>query len=174
MNILFLDFDGPLFSNRAIVTIPENSKPSTIPVGLQNNSIISYWKMDPLAVQMLNTLYDYHPFTTVISSMWGNFLSKEEVLCLFFQNGLNLHLHENWVTPRKTNSDRANEISWWIDRNPHKDYIILDDPASGGYLSSAEALIEFNIKPERVFLVDTDNGIDYMTFNSLRRIVHTW
>ena len=53
--VLFLDFDGPLFPDRYIRFDPEQVKP--YPGRVDMPDIVTYWKMDPLAVQMLNFLH---------------------------------------------------------------------------------------------------------------------
>lgn len=183
--VLFLDFDGPLFSERFIKYHPLNRKP--YPGRVDQNELVDYWKMDDLAVIILNELMDHHAFETVVSSSWKNFCDREQVEDLFDVNGLNLQLHEKWCTERIVRNHefgmyhsgygyagkclRASEIELWVNDHKPTDYMIIDDPWSGSSLDDRNAHgLNFN----RIVLVDPQVGLSVSEIDRLRNIVRTF
>ncbi len=136
-NVLFLDFDGPLFPSRTIQWHPDNrarTYPGTVLKGLSNPHSPRYWKMDEISVDMLNELYKVYAFDTVVSSSWRRVCSLEFIEELFQVNGLNLTLHEDWDTPTRTfrNCRRSEEINEWMEAHPDvEDCMVIDDRSSG-------------------------------------------
>ena len=177
--VLFLDFDGPLFSDRVIGFHPDNSRPYPGAEKLNPGYTLTYWKMDEIAVSMLNKLYSIHPFDTVISSTWKTFASREFIEELFKINGLNLHLHQDWDTPRITfkRCRRIEEIIDWLDKHPdYAECIVVDDPWSGESICSyREAKTENKRIPNRnIVIVDPTIGLEVNHYSAMRRIVEVW
>jgi hypothetical protein len=170
--IIFLDFDGPLFSTRAML-FPENKLHAKMPEHLKDvlHPFISYWRMDPIAVTMLNQAIEITNAEVVISSTWRELHTKEEILALFDVNGLKVVLHDHWCTPRNTESgshltkyhphrSRFEEIQDWLNEHPEiVKWVSIDDDTS---------IKQFPQK-HRV-LVDDNNGIMY---NDYIRILET-
>lgn len=192
-NVLILDFDGPLWPDRVIKHHPLNRNPveteriQRLMVANGDSfgaAALTYWKMDETAVGMLNQIMEIQPFYTVVSSSWRDFCSKETILMLFEENGLNLQLHEHWMTPLidrgmyggyygAKDQDRLLEISRWVAN--HKDtlgeFAILDDPGSGGVLMDDNHVRHAGIDPARVVLVDYTIGMELEHFRQLRDIL---
>ena len=175
--VLFLDFDGPLFPERQIRHSPSMQH---YPGTRTFHPFISYWQMDETSVRQMNALYYIYQFDTVVSSSWAHYVDREDVEELFQVNGLNLHLHTNWTTPRKLSSYRSNEISWWLDEyTEHREndtyvapaHIILDDPWSG---SSLDGGAHEDFAFQKPFMIDPDMGIDSDCFKNMKRVVESW
>lgn len=171
--ILFLDFDGPLFSNRIIRYHPGNTymNPAVKFIRDQCERIdpviaqgVSYAYMDPASVGILNRLQDYHKFYTVISSTWRSFMDKRGVLELFKLNDLDLVLHDDWCTPFSNSCVRMGDIyQWCSDRRgaDYYDWIIIDDISSGTTLGNPYLVEELfgEGTSERVVMVDEEIGL---------------
>lgn len=178
MRVLFLDLDGPLWSDRVIRHHPDNDtsghpKYKAIrDIAIQNGdtflaSCLTYWKMDDVAVHFLNKLM---PFTTVISSSWRELASKETLEYIFEVNNLKLQLHSDWstkATPRLgwefyRQNDRLGQIVEWFNRHKDEisDYAILDDPSSGGSLVSDGLVRSVGLDPTKVILVNPEIGLE--------------
>jgi hypothetical protein len=173
MNVLFLDFDGPLFPDRIILHHPDNFKkyPGNI-----NNRHLDYWKMDEVAVSMLNKLYNFQPFYAVISSTWRTLFSVDEIRDLFQVNGLNLPLLDNdyWRTTEFKDSyvcTRLIEIENWVTRYQPNNYLILDDNTSG---HSLQFLDNSFIDVKNTILVNYDLGISTYDFKQMWNILKSW
>ena len=68
--VVFMDFDGPLFSSRALM-LPQNNEYAEYFLNELNlNPLVSYWYADPVAVSMLNQLMKVRSFKMVISNNW--------------------------------------------------------------------------------------------------------
>jgi hypothetical protein len=180
--VLFLDLDGPMFPDRYIRFAAENRSP--YPGRFSMPDIVDYWKMDPMSVELLNFLYDLHPFTVVLSSSWKKFVNRAQCQDLFVTNGLNLKLiddEKEWCTIRLdrggnsnyrygTGCVRAAEIAEYVIRHNVEEYIILDDPQSGSSLDDRDV----NLDPARIVLVDPDVGIGSTDYMRMNYIVKTW
>ena len=167
--VLFLDFDGPLFPERANVFHTNKFPVPKEITEVDIKGIISYWKMDPIAVTMLNSLMELHQFDTVVSSSWRIVVDKPSILALFKANNLNLELHKDWET-RSITGGRGVEIKDWLGRHPEykNRYVILDDPWSGGDVEDGL------FKQEQIVLVDPHNGIDFFSFKQLIEAMANW
>lgn len=166
-NVIFLDFDGAMYSNRVILHHPDNA---SIPDHLYLYPFLYYWRMDEVAVGMLNKLFDLTYYELVISSTWSSLLSKDEIKLFLDANDIKAPMHEIWTTPKKLSSYRANEISWWLRENECKDYMIIDDESSGQFLRSFH---EDGILRNLV-MVDADHGMSLENFAQMKNIVETW
>lgn len=164
VNVLFLDLDGPVFPDRYIRCCPEQS---AIPQSLKNIEGITYWKMDPMSVSMLNRLYDIHKFKTVISSTWRRFVNKEQMQALFAENDLELQLHDEWMTPISSYHCRHGEIKTWLDMNEVNDYMAIDDNESGHHL-------DIIMPADKIVMVNIEFGISIDNFMKMLRIVSKW
>jgi hypothetical protein len=166
-NVILLDFDGPLFSSRAIRFLPKNHAlhPSvkdycaTLESQLWAQATSYIW-MDPIAVAILNKVYQDYPYEIVVSSSWAEFSSRDELRRLFDMNGIEAEFHDDWVTPRERTSFRITEVSQWIRTHPLANYVCIDDPQSGDYLVDEKSLLHHSIEPERVIIVDPEIGIE--------------
>ena len=172
MQILFLDFDGPIFPEK-IHTYPENqglySADKCSMLGL--HPYVTYWKADPDAIDMLNVLYDVHKYKLVISSSWADdwLHQREHIENVLQANGLVYDLHEMWRTPRDQHT-RSEQIAHWLSMNPDVGdrYVILDDVVSGRELSDDTSVAAVGLNPNNVILVDVESGMtrrDYDRIN---------
>ncbi len=190
--VLFLDFDGPVWPDRVIKFHPDNHMDNAqlqyIIEQMELNGdtfgakCMTYWRMDPVAVEMLNRLMEIQPFYTVVSSTWREFCSKETIQLLFNENGLNLELHKHWMTPLAStfresyvNKDmlRLMEIKRWLAN--HDDtvgpYAVLDDPSSGGVLMDDNHVRGVGMDPQAVVLVDPCIGMEMFHYDQLRKLL---
>lgn len=176
MNILFLDFDGPLFPTR-VFALDENlpSKSQSICKKLEIHDFINYWKMDHIAVNMLNNIYDITNYQIVVSSSWAELNTLEAIQNLFEENQIKAPIHKNWMTPRdKIYLNRAAQIAAWLSTNNCKNYLILDDVASGTGLFDQDDILEAGINQQSIFLVNEDNGIDWYTYQNIIQFIKKW
>lgn len=189
--VLLLDFDGPLYSARAINHMEQNRDP--VMIGRVAESMremgdheaaanLSYWKMDPVAVDMLNGLMQLYPFETVISSTWRRDCSISTIKYLFDINGLKLKLHEHWRTdlppPGHTPGtyryiDRLTHVSQWIKEHEHTvgSYAVLDDWDSGDSLQDPVLVRNAGLDPSKIVLVDYFNGIGHEDYLRLKELL---
>ena len=124
-HIVFLDFDGPLFPEK-ILLLAENNDDNFMLKELNLHPMVTYWKMEPCIIAMLNQLYEIRPYFIVVSSSWGTLHSKEQIETLFASNGLNVPLHEHWKLILNENFKTKN-IENWLKNNKIADYMIIDD-----------------------------------------------
>ena len=186
MRVLFLDFDGPLFSDRVIKFHPENKYTNDILRKFTNRcndngdtfgaKTTSYWKMDEVAVGMLNNLMDLNNFRVVVSSTWRHLYSRESIEYLFLLNDLRVVLHDDWCTRLREDCgmyapqssyyrhNRRTEIEEYINRHDITDYAILDDPSSGMDLTEHKA-------QERVVLVNPFIGMELEHYQQLKDLL---
>ena len=132
MNILFLDFDGPL--------IPTCMPQPPLPEELQainrakGTLLLTDWQMEVFTVSALNHLAQNSKFQVVVSSSWREHFSKEEIITIFKANSLRLwdKLHADWKTG-SINSSRAMQIRMWLEEHEgeYQDFVVLDDEVSG-------------------------------------------
>ena len=117
-----------------------------------------YWKMDPVAVELLNSIYDITQCECVISSSWREICSKNDIQALFDLNGLRLPFHDDWETPRVLLSHhRGEEILSWVEDHPEvTKWIAVDD----------DKLIAKFPKSHKC-LVTEDNGILYADYKHI-------
>lgn len=111
--VILLDIDGPMIPVRAFF-LPNQTPLASI--------------FDPCATGMLLKLLNETDAKLVISSTWGT-KGRDRCEELLSTNGIDpLHLHDDWVTPRKFSSSRFHEIKWWLDRHPEvTHYVAIDD-----------------------------------------------
>ena len=170
-NILFLDFDGPLFPYNS--TDPYQKIRGNWPAELtRDNPFLEYWTMDKEAVIKLNTLKEIKPFITVISSGWKDYVSLEDIKTLFKLNGLNMDIHPTDPIAKDKSetyfATREDDILAWLGKNCHiENYLVLDDPNSGVGLWDTNRL-------KNVFLVDPFEGIDEETYQAMIEVVENW
>lgn len=190
--VLLLDFDGPLWSDRVIKFHPENKDKHPKMEHLRNKMIefgdtfvaatLTYWKMDEVAVGMLNHLMEVKPFKTVISSSWRELCSKETIQYILFMNNLKLDLHHDWLTDirpagfsygSKAYSDRLSDVHRWIVQHKDEisDYVILDDPSSGGSLTDDKLVKQVGLDPSRVVIVNEEVGMEIDHFLTIKEIL---
>jgi hypothetical protein len=171
--VIFLDLDGPLFSDRVIKYDWDNLKEQ-----YHFNPHISYWKMDSVAVGILNLFYEKNKFEFVISSSWRLLHTKSDLTELFKLNNLIAPITSgDWETKefQETGCNRANEIGDWIIRNKCDRYIILDDADSGaslGYLISGIGRNEYTktINEDNIILVNSHIGLDHGNYEKMLEI----
>lgn len=195
-NVLFLDFDGPLWSDRVIYHHPDNTdenhptrfalKEAMIANGDSFGAAsLTYWRMDAVAVHMLNQIMEIQPFFTVISSGWRDFCSRKTIEHILDLNGLNLQLHQHWMTDlrppdgdydifqRPPKEERGHQISRWLKNHDGevRNYAILDDPGSGGSLIDDSFVRHIGLSPNHVVLVDHAIGMERFHFKQLRDLL---
>lgn len=174
MNVLFLDFDGPLFPYN------KNDNQPPKPKELDIHPFIHYWQMDESAVSLLNELRLTHPFKTIISSSWNRLCSVDSMKKLFEVNGLNLDLHDDPIARKRVvyhDWSRADHIKFWLTNNFVKDYIILDDMDSGtgfDFQFQGGESVDLISGLRNVFIINPVYGIDKKTAEGMRKIVRNW
>ena len=165
-NVIFLDFDGPLFTERAIFydkwTTPHPQFRYNIP----------YWKMDAFSVEFLNHVYSTTPFYTVVSSSWRNLIDddercKEFIEELFYVNGLKLPLHNTDFRTSPTIGSRFAAISDWIERHNPSDYLIIDDRESGPEL-------DILADPSRLIMTNCETGFTNLNCVMTLNVTSKW
>lgn len=175
-NILFLDFDGPLFPDVVIKFHPFNRL--EYPGNERFPGDITYWKMSEVSVEMFNMLNDRFKFKTVVSSTWKRFIGKVQTEELFEMNGLRLQLHDDWSTKDLraiARMDdyyrclRSTEIKEWIDRQKVEKYLIVDDPWSGSSLD-----VDGTIPKHTIVMVNPDVGPSTDDYNAMHNIMRQW
>ena len=177
-NIVFLDFDGPMFPKR-ILLLEENRVHSKLnrSVELDLHPYINYWKMDPVAICMLNRLYDISYYELVISSSWADdrMCEYKSIKNLLLVNDINAPLHEEWRTDRDFDVEREIQIAKWLKAyNKNVDYLILDDLESGKGLSDMDKLNELGIRAENIILADVESGIGLEQYQKMLDLVKKW
>ena len=187
-NILFLDFDGPLWPDRVIKHHPDNrnmNHPARLDlIEMMNDNgdtfgaaTITYWRMDETAVGMLNQIMEIQPFVTVISSSWKEFCSRDTIEYIMDINGLELELHQHWAADYRgmcsKGENRGLAISKWL--SDHRDevgsYAVLDDPGSGGDLIDDSFVRHIGLQSENVVLVNYMIGMELEHFTQLRGLL---
>jgi hypothetical protein len=171
MNVIFLDFDGPLFSDRAIRIMND-----PIPEHLQFvTKLTNYWQADPIAIKMFNQLNNIHNFKYVISSAWAKMFNKPQLQSLLGSNQFEGIFHDDWTIWESDQSinrhqTRSVAIHKWLERNQDTtDYIIIDDPNSG-----EDFFLNHGLRDDRLIIVDSQNGISGDDFTKMFDIVKQW
>lgn len=176
-HIVFLDFDGPLFSQKALLMPENNAEGSIILKELNLHPFVSYWKADPMAVAMLKDLYHIRHFQLVISSSWADEQkhNKEQIVRLLKINDIDIPLHNDWRTPRTVGeSEKSQEILKWLQNNKYSDYLILDDHDSCDNLSNDKIIKDIGIDKNKILLVDVEDGLSMRNYYQLQAIVKNW
>jgi hypothetical protein len=175
---IFLDFDGPIFPTKVFL-FPENRDPKReMCEKLNLHTYVTYWKADPVAIAMLNKLYEIYPYDLVISSSWADdwLHEKSHIEAVLNINNLKYDFHRMWRTPRDKFDTRHEQIAHWIDKNPEyrDNYIIIDDIASGAGLAEKRTISKVGLDKENIFLVDVDEGLTYKQFQEIACIMGEW
>lgn len=84
----------------------------------------------------------HHAWTPsyVISSSWGLFFNKTEIIQILERGGLSFvaqNMHDDWATPKsRTHCLRSAKIGAWLDQHPEPrhSWVIVDDTQSGSDL----------------------------------------
>lgn len=175
-HILFLDFDGPLFSKRALLLSENNEYSSEYLKELDLDPRVTYWYADPVAIMMLIELYRIHSFKIVVTSLWAeeDFHNKNQIENLLRKNLLGIPLHVQWKTPRNNSQCKATQIKEWLDNNAYDDYLILDDLESGKDFQNIDLLNKLNINKDKIVLVSAEDGILMRDFYKMQAIVLNW
>lgn len=180
MNVIFLDLDGPAFSEVCIKFHPDNRTPYPGKADLYH-PFCDYWRMDERFVHLFRHLHDVHDFKVVISSSWRKLHPDPFAFTdLFATNGLILNLHCDWKTESFTSQlgcTRAEEIVYWLKEHPEvSDFLILDDVLSGGSLykdcdlwNPAHEFIS-----DKIVLIDPDLGLGTMNILKIYDITKSW
>lgn len=181
MDILFLDFDGPIFPEK-IHLYPQNNGDvcSQVCKELNLHPFVAYWYADPFAIAILNELKKETNYKLVISSSWADLHEKEELVNLLNKNGLNYDLHDDWKTPRNKGETRQEQINNWLLNHPEiEHYFIFDDTKSAPELFVRDPY-DFNlndtfkntkIKIRYVFLAHENDGFTYEQFNEMKFLI---
>lgn len=161
-NVVFIDFDGPLYPKR--VFLMEENKGIVPPQKCKDLNLyplINYWKMDSMAVAMLNNMGEYYDSIFVISSSWSEIHQRSELQNLLAENGFTGVIHDDWSLDLNNDLSRAERIKLWLDNHPEfsKYYLIIDDKVSAPEMVHSELMLDYGLDPERIFLVSTENGI---------------
>ena len=171
-HIVFLDFDGPLFPEKALL-LAENNENSDELKELGLHPMVTYWKMEPCIIAMLNQLYELRPFFIVVSSSWGEFHSKEQIERLLAYNGLNIPLHSDWKLMTEGEGKAKKIASWFADKKI-ADYMIVDDDESGEEFSQFINLEKNRLDNKRILLLSHENGATMSDYFKMQAIVANW
>lgn len=171
--IVFLDFDGPLFSHRALMLMENNDFAPEMLSKLNLNPLVSYWKADPVAIDMLHHLYRFRAFKIVVLSAWAEIHDKKQIEALLHENGLDITLHTDWRVDF-SHLNKPEQIRTWLNKHQIENYLILDDDLSGEDLQNKELLQENNIDENKIVLVSADDGIAYHHYFRMKAIAADW
>lgn len=161
-HIVFIDFDGPLYPNRCylmeenkgLISCDEARKLKLYPH-------IHYWKMDHMAVGMLNNMAEMGA-KFVLSTSWSELHDLPTLENLLRVNGFTGQIHPDWHLERKDKSlNRSQHVKLWLDSHPEylDKYIMIDDQSSAPEIVKPDLLTMYGLDPKRIFAVDIDNGI---------------
>lgn len=186
MNVVFLDFDGPLYPKRSLLlkeNLPNFAKDPVklnLSQDLNLHPFITYWKMDHIAVAMMNNLAN-KGCIFVLSTSWISLHDLPTLKKLLEVNGFIGKFHEDWsVDIIKTSDDnletrlnRAQSIADWISRHPefNNRYLIVDDLLSAPEMAKSDLMAMYGLDYSRIFLADLDNGISLSTYNKMINIL---
>lgn len=171
-HILFLDFDGTLYPEK-ILLIAENNEDNSMLKELNLNPMVTYWKMEPVIIAMLNQLYNIRPYFIVVSSSWGNLHTKEQIETLFATNGLSVPLHEDWKIEINQNK-KAEGVANWIQSHKIADYMILDDEESGVEFQDIRKIENLKLNKQKIILLSPEDGVNMASFYKMKAIVANW
>lgn len=176
--VIFLDFDGPIFPQK-IFLFPENNGPEAKKIceEMELHPYVEYWKADPVAIAMLNNLFNYYPYDLVISSSWADdwLHQKNQIQNVLDKNCLEYTLHPSWRTPRDY-EHRHEQIVHWLELHPsyQNNYIIIDDIESGKGLADKKQLSKCGLEQSKIFLVDIEEGLTFKDYKKMSEIVKCW
>lgn len=146
--IIFLDFDGPLFSDNTHL-LDENMGDVALAKCQELNihPLIHYWYANPSMIAWLNKMNTLYPYDLVVSSSWADqwLHEKKDIEAMLLANGLNFTMHQNWRTPRGPGlTTRAQELQEWLKGNSYvgSNYLILDDVLSGAELAMPSTYVK--------------------------------
>lgn len=171
-HIVFLDFDGPLYPEK-ILLLPENNEDNTMLKELNLHPMVTYWKMEPSIIAMLNQLYEIRPYFIVVSSTWANLHSKDQIETLLATNGLNVPLHADWKIDLD-NGKKSPHIKNWLDNHKIADYMIIDDDESGDEFNKVEYIERMNLNKNNIILLSPEDGVGMAHFFKMKAIVANW
>lgn len=171
-HIVFLDFDGPLFPEKMLL-VRENNEDNSMLSELNLHPMVTYWKMEPSIIAMLNQLYDLRPYFIVVSSSWGTLHTKEQIETLLATNGVTIPLHEDWKLNLE-NKTKAQSINEWLSSHKIADYMIVDDHESGEEFTESKILDKFNIHKNKIILLSPEDGVLMVDFFKMKSIVANW
>lgn len=174
--VIFMDFDGPLFSSRALM-LPQNNEYAEYFLNeLSLNPLVTYWFADPVAVAMLNQLMKVRSFKLVISNNWANseLHKKEDIIELLAKNNLEIPLHNAWKTDVESDLSRPMQIAKWLKKNQVDDYLIIDDHESGSDFKNYAILKESGLNTDKIVLVSNHDGILMSDFEKMKMIMQGW
>lgn len=171
-HIVFLDFDGPLYPEK-ILLLSENNEDNSMLKELKLHPMVTYWKMEPSIIAMLNQLYDIRPYFIVVSCSWGNLHSKEQIETLLATNGLHVPLHNDWKIELNDNN-KAVSIKKWLDNHKIADYMIVDDQESGEDFNKIEHIETLKINKNKIILLSPEDGVTMASFFKMKAIVANW
>jgi hypothetical protein len=175
-HVMFLDLDGPLFSERALM-LPENNEYASITLEqLKLHPLVSYWCADPVAIAMLIELYRFRSYKIVICGNWADpqLHSREQIENLLRRNGLGIAFHKDWTTFSYSGVDKVEQIKSWLDNNHETNYIIVDDIDSEDGLSDIKKLKENNLNKENIVITSFDDGITIKDYYKMKAILANW
>jgi hypothetical protein len=168
-HIIFLDFDGPLFSDRMMFLKENNGSDIDKIRRLNLSPMVTYWKMDSFAVEVLNEFYHLRPYFFVISNSWSDGNNKESIMELMTVNGLEAPLHKDWKINNSISKNLA--ISNWLEKNKYADYLVLDDYDSGDSFLTGKLNYLDN---KKIVLVDEKNGLLIEDYYKIKSIILNW
>lgn len=160
--IVFLDFDGPLFPKR--IFLMEENKGAVESKMCRNLNLyphIHYWKMDHMAVGMMNNFSDMGA-EFVLSTSWSELHELEVLEHLLKVNGFTGKIHKDWKLEREDMSlNRSQNVKLWLNKHPEyfDNYIMIDDDSSAPEIVKPDLLSMYGLDPKRIFAVDINNGI---------------
>lgn len=164
-NILFLDIDGPICTERAYKAYEQD----------KHKQVLRAW--DPIAIRLIDRLCLEYDMEVVVSSTWRE---VTDVPLHLLTHGFRGSFHQNCKTPslrthpKYRDYTRADEINQWIrthlkrhtiDRPAEHKVLIIDDEESGSSLMEDAKLKQFSI------MVDINNGFSLENYNKAKNII---
>lgn len=171
-HIVFLDFDGPLFPEKVLL-LAENNANNSMLKELNLHPMVTYWKMEPCIIAMLNQLYELRPYFIVVSSSWGTLHSKEQIQTLLASNGLEVPLHNDWRL-KLEEKYKTISVANWLNNNKISDYMIIDDDESGEDFSIENNLKKSNIDKNKIMILSSENGVSMSDYFKMKSIIANW
>ena len=177
-NIIFLDIDGPVIPTVYLTQHPDNCN-TIYPGDWRLKDSMHYYRFDERFIMLWDNLNQTRTFKTVISSTWGKHYPESWMFVdLFKVNGLDIDLHDDWVTRDHAmlgrSNTRATEIHEWLEKHKEdtNDFLILDDEDSGHSLCHP---VKDHIYLNTSFIeVSMDDGLSYTNIRHIKYLTESW
>jgi hypothetical protein len=135
--VIFLDFDG--------VLLTDDQTQQQVNRSLTTQNYLKTVSFDPTAVANVNRLIESTGAQLVLSTSWADGNSFSSLANCLMRNRIdpgNIWEYDDpsqgsWMTPRSSNSNRAQEIATWLESHPEvSDWCAIDDRSEIDQLGS--------------------------------------